>query len=126
MVVSWNSRLRLTLAPRTRSSHSGAAIQFANFGFKGALNHRLASVPLIPKFAQECAASVCELRNRDTSAGLGPIATRMTRAATFCALCFVGMTLARGLAFGGHACIIGPGRTGIFPAFSAPNGRSID
>ena len=27
----------------------------------------VASVPLIPKFARECAASACELRNRDTS-----------------------------------------------------------
>ncbi|MEH2513247.1 hypothetical protein V1291_004601 [Nitrobacteraceae bacterium AZCC 1564] len=29
-------------------------------------NHRLAGVPLIPKFASEQAASLCELRNRDT------------------------------------------------------------
>ena len=27
----------------------------------------LASVPLIPKFASEATATVCELRNRDTS-----------------------------------------------------------
>src|SRR5215475_7086943 len=39
----------------------------ANFGFKGALESlRLASVPLIPKFASERAANACELRNRDT------------------------------------------------------------
>src|SRR5262245_10326040 len=29
----------------------------------------LAGVPLIPKFACECAANICELRNRDTSMG---------------------------------------------------------
>src|SRR5262249_7062500 len=37
-------------------------VRFANFGFK-----RGTSVPLIPKFASECAARYCELRNRDTS-----------------------------------------------------------
>src|SRR5436305_15349629 len=29
-------------------------------------SHRLASIPWIPKFAHECAAKECELRNRDT------------------------------------------------------------
>src|SRR5262249_43423599 len=41
------------------------------------------SVPLIPKFARECAARACELRNRDTSlharsgGGLGGSAVRL-------------------------------------------------
>src|SRR5215472_1141612 len=35
---------------------------------KTTLSHKFASVPLIPKFARECAARFCELRNRDTSA----------------------------------------------------------
>src|SRR5262249_61064439 len=30
-------------------------------------SQKFASVPLIPKFARECAARACELRNRDTS-----------------------------------------------------------
>src|SRR5215472_12093067 len=34
---------------------------------KTTLSHKFASVPLIPKFARECAARACELRNRDTS-----------------------------------------------------------
>src|SRR5438876_3423257 len=56
------------LVPRTRSSHiscckSGCELRVQ----KGALeNHRVASVPLIPKFASEVAARVCELRNPDT------------------------------------------------------------
>jgi hypothetical protein len=55
--------------PRTRSSHTCAARAVAGFGFKkGHQNHRVASVTLIPKFASEGAAKVCELRNRDTSA----------------------------------------------------------
>jgi hypothetical protein len=44
-----------------------AARTVANFGFKrGTRNHKL-RVPLIPKFASEIAARVCELRIRDTS-----------------------------------------------------------
>src|SRR5499427_10680301 len=35
---------------------------------KTTLESKFASVPLIPKFAQERAARSCELRNRDTSA----------------------------------------------------------
>src|SRR5947208_8311535 len=35
-------------------------------GSKGALESSSASVPLIPKFASEVAARMCELRNRDT------------------------------------------------------------
>src|SRR5438128_9389435 len=56
------------LVPRTRSSHTRAARPIANFGFKRGT--RIIYLPvclLIPKFASECAASVCELRNRDTS-----------------------------------------------------------
>src|SRR5262249_59312872 len=40
----------------------------ANFGFKrGTRTIDIASVPLVPKFASEPAAMLCELRNRDTS-----------------------------------------------------------
>src|SRR5207253_412986 len=61
-------RAMCVLVPRTRSSHiscckSGCELRVQ----KGALeNHRVASVPLIPKFASEVAARVCELRNPDT------------------------------------------------------------
>src|SRR5215831_7029058 len=40
----------------------------ANFGFKrGTRSIDISSVPLVPKFASEPAAMLCELRNRDTS-----------------------------------------------------------
>jgi hypothetical protein len=40
------------LVPRTRSSHTSCCKSVANFGFKrGTKDHKVASVPLIPKFA---------------------------------------------------------------------------
>ena len=47
--------LNVVLQGRLRTSGSGHS------------KHKVASVPLIPKFASEGAAKVCELRNRDTS-----------------------------------------------------------
>src|SRR5438094_723254 len=57
-----------SLVPRTRSSHTSCCKGGCELRVqKGHQNHRVASVPLIPKFASEGAARVCELRNRDTS-----------------------------------------------------------
>src|SRR5436305_11132712 len=44
-------------------------------------SHRVASVPWIPKFAHECAAKECELRNRDTSIGRPDLRPRVESAA---------------------------------------------
>src|SRR6266566_1123019 len=51
---------------RIRSSHNIAASAVANFGFKAALESKRCQCPSIPKFASECAATLSELRNRDT------------------------------------------------------------
>src|SRR6516162_8342768 len=61
--------MRYCREPEVRTHHASA---FANFGFKsGTRIIALASVPLIPKFAFESAARMCELRNRDTSSRAG-------------------------------------------------------
>src|SRR5262245_51650810 len=57
--------------PEVRTRCAARAV--ANFGFKGALSQSVASVPLIPKFASEGAARICELRNRDTSSAMKSI-----------------------------------------------------
>src|SRR5262249_33463684 len=51
--------------PRTRSSHTSCCKSGCELrGQKGHWIHRVAGVPLIPKFASEGAAKTCELRNR--------------------------------------------------------------
>src|SRR5262245_21036671 len=52
-------------------------------GSKGRWNLKVAGVPLIPKFASEGCAKVCELRNRDASrdGSLRPAASRLHRLA---------------------------------------------
>src|SRR5262249_41414406 len=54
-------------APNPKFAQPCCKFDLRTSGSKGALDHMLASVPLIPKFASECAARFCELRNRDTS-----------------------------------------------------------
>src|SRR2546421_9349321 len=57
---------RWASAPNPKFAHIVLQDPLRTSGSKGALDHRVASVPLIPKFASEVAARVCELRNRDT------------------------------------------------------------
>src|SRR4051812_42923440 len=71
------------LVPRTRSSHIQCRKPDSELRVqKGTSDHILTSVPLIPKFARECAASVGELRNWDTARqSLSPDASATHRAA---------------------------------------------
>src|SRR5262249_52887432 len=54
-------------APNPKFAHVGPLERLRTSGSKGHWNHKVTGVPLIPKFASEDAAKVCELRNRDTN-----------------------------------------------------------
>src|SRR6185312_14513467 len=66
----WRQYRRFEIpAPVAANSSSGISNR------KRYWNHRVASVPLIPKFASRVAAKTCELRNRDTSGYAPPLTT---------------------------------------------------
>src|SRR5262245_4124299 len=71
-------RNRDTSAPNPKFAHVVLQGRLRTSGSKGAQNPRVASVPLIPKFASEAAAKVYELRNRDTSRHADPAYEKAT------------------------------------------------